>query len=109
MNGQGQSDRPVVPTKSPNNTGRPGAEEMEGRGLAKGNPRQQNAPRTLSRDGALSALERVREAAERDKQVRFTALLVLHGGKREGVDHQDVEAREPLDARQKRQGCARQK
>jgi group II intron reverse transcriptase/maturase len=48
---------------------------MEGRGLAKGNPSQQNAPRTLGRDGALSALARVREAAERDKQVRFTALL----------------------------------
>jgi RNA-directed DNA polymerase len=75
MNGQGQSDRPVVPTKSPNNAERSGVEGMEGRGLAKGNPRQQNAPRTLSRDGALSALERVREAAKRDKQVRFTALL----------------------------------
>jgi RNA-directed DNA polymerase len=75
MHGQGQSDRPVVPTKSPNNPGEPGAEGMEGRGLAKGNPSQQNAPRTLRRDGALSALERVREAAERDKQVRFTALL----------------------------------
>jgi hypothetical protein len=48
---------------------------MEGRGLAKGNPSQQTAPRTLSRAGASSALERVREAAERDKQVRFTALL----------------------------------
>ena len=48
---------------------------MEGRGLAKGNPSQQNAPRTQGRDGAPSALERVREAAERDKQVRFTALL----------------------------------
>jgi group II intron reverse transcriptase/maturase len=48
---------------------------MEGRGLAKGNPSQQNAPRTPSREGVLSALERVRRAAERDKQVRFTALL----------------------------------
>ena len=48
---------------------------MEGRGLAKGNLRQQNAPRTQSRDGAPSALERVRQAAERDKKVRFTALL----------------------------------
>ena len=48
---------------------------MEGRGLAKGNPSQQNAPRTQSRDGAPSALERVRQAAERDKKVRFTALL----------------------------------
>jgi RNA-directed DNA polymerase len=75
MNDPGQSDRPVVPTKSPNNAERSAAEEMEGRGLAKGNPRQQNAPRTPSRDGARSALERVREAAERDKTVRFRALL----------------------------------
>ncbi len=75
MHDQGQSDRPVVPTKSPNKPGEPGAEGMEGRGLAKGNPSQQNAPRTLSREGARSALERVREAAKRDKQVRFTALL----------------------------------
>ena len=27
MNGPGQSDRPVVPTKSPNNAGEPAAEE----------------------------------------------------------------------------------
>jgi hypothetical protein len=75
MHDHGQSDRPVVPAKSPNKTGRPGAEGMEGSGLAKGNPSQQNAPRTLSREGAPSALERVRQAAERDKQMRFTALL----------------------------------
>ena len=75
MNDLGQSDRPVVPTKSSNNAGVTAAEEMEGRGLAKGNPSQQNAPRTPSRDGARSARERVREAAERDKTVRFTALL----------------------------------
>ena len=75
MDDPGQSDRPVVPTKSPNNAGASVAEETEGRGLAKGNPSQQNAPRTPSRAGALSALERVRRAAERDKQVRFTALL----------------------------------
>jgi hypothetical protein len=75
MHGQGQSDRPVVPTKSPNKPGEPGAEGMEGRGLAKGNPSQQNAPRAQHRDGARSALERVREVAERDKAVRFTTLL----------------------------------
>ena len=75
MHDHGQSDRPVVPTKSPNKTGRPVAEGMEGSGLAKGNPSQQNAPRTQSRAGAPSALERVREVAERDKKVRFTALL----------------------------------
>jgi RNA-directed DNA polymerase len=75
MNDPGQSDRPVVPVKSPNNAGASAAEGTEGRGLAKGNPSQQNAPRTLRRDGARSALERVREAAEGDKTVRFTALL----------------------------------
>jgi group II intron reverse transcriptase/maturase len=48
---------------------------MEGRGLAKGNPTQQNALRPPSRAGAPSALGRVREVAERDKQVRFTTLL----------------------------------
>src|SRR6185295_11145329 len=51
------------------------AEEMEGRGLAKGNLRQQNALRTLSRQGAPSALEQVRQAAKRDRKMRFTALL----------------------------------
>ena len=75
MNGHGQSDRPVVPAKSPNNTGPPVAEGMEGSGLAKGNSGQQNAPRTQSRGGAPSALDRVRAVAERDKAVRFTALL----------------------------------
>jgi RNA-directed DNA polymerase len=75
MNDQGKSDRPVVPMKSPNNAGQPVAEGMEGSGLAKGNPRQQNAPRTPSRDGAPSALERVRQAARRDRKLRFTALL----------------------------------
>jgi group II intron reverse transcriptase/maturase len=48
---------------------------MEGRGLAKGNLPQQNASRTPSRKDAPSALERVRQAAEKDKKLRFTALL----------------------------------
>lgn len=42
-NEHGKSDRPVVPQKSPNNAGQPVTEGMEGRGLAKGNPLQQNA------------------------------------------------------------------
>ena len=75
MNGHGKSDRPAVPVKSPNNAGRPVAEGMEGRGLAKGNLRRQNAPRTPSRKGALSALERVRQAARKDRKLQFTALL----------------------------------
>ena len=74
-NGPGKSDRPTVPEKSPNNAGQPVAEGMEGRGLAKGNLRQQNASRTPSREDAHSALERVRQAASKDKETRFTALL----------------------------------
>jgi retron-type reverse transcriptase len=61
--------------KSPNKAGQPAAEEAEGRGTAKGNPHQQNAPRTQSQQGAQSALERVRLAAARDRKMRFTALL----------------------------------
>ena len=75
MDGHGQSDRPIVPTKFPNKAGEPAAEGAEGRGLAKGNPSQQNARRAQDRDGARSALGRVREVAERDKTVRFTTLL----------------------------------
>ena len=75
MDERGQSDRPVVPGKPSNNAGEPAAETVEGRGLAKGNSPERNAPRTHSRAGALSALERVRQAAKRDRQQRFTALL----------------------------------
>jgi group II intron reverse transcriptase/maturase len=75
MHDHGQSDRPVVPTKFPNKAGAPAAEGMEGRGRAKGNPRQQTASRAQDRSDALSALARVRQVAERDKQVRFTTLL----------------------------------
>ena len=74
-NGPGKSDRPEVPGKSPNKAGQPAAEGMEGRGLAKGNQPQQNASRTPSREDAPSALERVRQAASKDKKLRFTALL----------------------------------
>src|SRR5438045_1116858 len=74
-NGPGKSDSPTVPGKSPNKAGQPDAEGMEGKGLAKGNLPQQNASRTPSRKDAPSALERVRQAAGKDKKLRFTALL----------------------------------
>ena len=73
-NGPGKSDRPTVPGKSPNNAGQPAAERMEGNGLAKGNLLEQNASRTPSRSDALNALERVRQAAKGNKEMRFTAL-----------------------------------
>ena len=75
MNERGKSDRPVVPVKSANKAGRPAAEQMEGRGLTKGNPREQNTSRSQSRTSVQSALERVRQAASKDKELRFTSLL----------------------------------
>ncbi len=74
-NDRGKSDNCVVPKKSSNNTGPPVAEGMEGRRLAKGNTREQNMLRTQGRARMQSALERVRQAATRDKLLRFTALL----------------------------------
>jgi RNA-directed DNA polymerase len=75
MNEHRKSDSPIVPAKSPNKTRAMAAEEMEGRGLAKGNLDQQNASRTPSRKDAPSALERVRQTAKGNKDVKFTALM----------------------------------
>jgi RNA-directed DNA polymerase len=75
MNGRGRSDRPIVPRNSLNKAEEPAAEAREGRGLAKGNSPERNALRTQGRGGAPSALERVRQAARKDRKQRFTALL----------------------------------
>jgi group II intron reverse transcriptase/maturase len=48
---------------------------VEGRGLAEGNSPERNAYRTQGRNDAQSALERVRQAARRERKQRFTALL----------------------------------
>ena len=78
MHEHGKSDRPIVPKKSPNKTRTTAAEEMEGRGLAKGNLSQQNAPRTQSRISAPSELAQVRQTATLNKDVKFTALSASH-------------------------------
>jgi group II intron reverse transcriptase/maturase len=75
MDGRGKSDGPVVPEKPPNKAGQPSAEAVEGRGLTKGNSLKRNASRTQSRTNAHSTLERVRQAAKKDRKQRFTALL----------------------------------
>jgi len=75
MNGRGKSDSLVVPGKPPNKAVEPAAEAVEGRRLAKGNSPERNMHRTQSRQGMPSALERVRQAAVRDRKQRFTALL----------------------------------
>jgi len=73
--GDGKSDTAVVPGKLPNKAAEPAAEVAEERAVAKGNSDGRNVLRTQGRDGTLSALDRVREAARRDRKLRFTALL----------------------------------
>jgi|SRR5579875_321361 RNA-directed DNA polymerase len=76
MHACGKSDGCIVPEKLPNKAGsHPAAEVVEGRRPAKGNTLQEAASRTQSRNEASSGLQRVREAARRDRRVRFTALL----------------------------------
>jgi len=73
---RGKSDDRVVPERPPNN-GAPEApaEAEEGRRSTKGNTVQAAASRTQSRLDAIDALDRVRDAARRDRRARFTALL----------------------------------
>ncbi len=75
MHGAGKSDGCIVPQKPPNQDGPPtSAEVVEGRRPAKGNALPQAPCRTQSRVDGSSGLQRVREAARRDKRARFTAL-----------------------------------
>jgi hypothetical protein len=64
MNAGGKSDRSKVPGKPSNKAERTAAETVEGRGRTKGNLPERNALRTQGREGAPSALERVRQVAK---------------------------------------------
>jgi len=75
MNEHGKSDSAVVPGKLSNEFADRDEERVEGRVLAKGNPQEGGAFRTQGRGDAKTGLERVREAAERDRRQKFTALL----------------------------------
>ena len=84
MHEHGKSDRRVVPTKSPNKgiieapqrapRAKP-AEAVEGRRLAKSNPQQQTMFWTQRRVRMSPELARIRQAASRDRKMRFTALF----------------------------------
>jgi group II intron reverse transcriptase/maturase len=75
MNVDRESDGRVVPAKRPNKDGKPSAEGAEGRRPTKENTVQTTASQIQSWGNALDGLRRVREAAKRDKRLRFTALL----------------------------------
>jgi RNA-directed DNA polymerase len=77
MNEDGKSDDRVVPVSPPNKgpAAAGTAEVVEGRRSAKGNTASKTPPGHCAGPGASNALDRVREAAGRDKGTRFTALL----------------------------------
>jgi RNA-directed DNA polymerase len=83
MHVAGESDSPIVPVKSANKGSMPfSAESMEERGLTKENIEPLLLDRTQSRntDGMpftprSRGLFGVREAAQKDKKLRFTSLL----------------------------------
>ena len=72
----GESDGRVLPAKCPNKDGSNSlAEGMEGRRPTKENMGQTTASQIQRWGSALDGLRRVREAAKRDRRLRFTALL----------------------------------
>jgi RNA-directed DNA polymerase len=81
MNGSRKSDRPVVATKLVNKVAAETesettmAEQAERRGLAKGKTPRQNTNRAQDREVVRNALGRIRQAAVRDKRVKFTSLM----------------------------------
>ena len=72
---RGKSDGRVVPAKPANNAAPAVAESVEERRPAKENTASKTRPGHRAGSGASSALARVRQVAQGDKQARFTALL----------------------------------
>jgi RNA-directed DNA polymerase len=70
-----ESDRATVPMNQPNKEGQPSAEVGEGRARAKENIVRSHTSPTQSGERVSQGLGGVREAAQRRKQERFTALL----------------------------------
>ena len=75
MHDPGKSDSSIRPRNLSNKAGMPAAETGEERRPPKGNPPKRATPRTQRRVGVPSALERIRQAATRDRTQRFTALV----------------------------------
>jgi group II intron reverse transcriptase/maturase len=73
--GSRESHSGIVPMKRSNESQGGPKGIAEGRPLTKENAEESNPCRTPSRENGPSGLERVRQAAKGDKQLRFTALL----------------------------------
>jgi RNA-directed DNA polymerase len=70
-----KSDLLIVPKKSANKAAQAAAESMEGRGGTKGNAELQSTVRTQSRIAVSQAQQRIREAINRNRTEKLTALL----------------------------------
>ena len=75
MHGSGESYSAIVPMKRPNESQGGPQEVVEGRAPTEENTEQPNPNRTRSREIGCSGLERVRQAAKGNPQMKLTALL----------------------------------
>ena len=75
MHDHGKSDGRVVPVKPPNKAVAAAAEAVEGRRPAKGNAASEPRAGLSAGESVSSDLDRVRQVARKDRDVRFTALL----------------------------------
>jgi group II intron reverse transcriptase/maturase len=76
MHAAEQSDIGIVPKKGPNKTASHAvAEVLEERLVTKGNSGKSSATCTRRQEKALNGLDRIREAAARDRSLRFTNLM----------------------------------
>ena len=75
MYGHWQSDGRIVPANPPNNSTSVGAEAGEGRRPAKGKANESPMPQTQGwTNGMTEVLERLRQAVQRERTVKLTAL-----------------------------------
>lgn len=75
MNDMKKSDESIRALRSANNGGRLPAESAEQRDSTKENSGSQTTCRTQCRESVLPAADRIRQAAERNRKERLTALL----------------------------------
>src|SRR5215469_14687535 len=75
MNGAKKSDSLIIPAKPANKAGHPAAEPVEGSSGTERNAELQSTVRTQGREAVSQAQDRIREAVNRNKKEKLTALL----------------------------------
>jgi RNA-directed DNA polymerase len=75
MHGREKSDSAIEAMTPMNKAGAPAAESVERRAGTKGNADQQSTRRAQDRESVSQALDRIRQAARRSKEEKFTSLF----------------------------------